>query len=728
MKPPVILIVDDEESIISSLKGCLEDEGLVVFTAPDGIKAVDIIKSRPIDIVFLDIWLPEMDGLETLKVIKDFNSTINVVIMTGHGSVNTAVQAVKDGAFDFLEKPFSLDRVIDIIRKLTENLLAMQNVDREQAGATARDDKFLTGNDQSIVKINEFIKKIAATNDNLLIRGETGTGKDFVARLIHSGSNRRSRHVQKFYCAFHDLDELELNLFGSKKGTDGILSEDSILVSAKQSTLFLDSIDTLPVKTQERLADVLKSIDKENESSVRVIASVTTNVDSEAGEGELSKGIGSCFFYTIDMPSLRSRRGDIPILLDMFASYFCMDYGFRKKAFDDGALETLVNYDWPGNVKELKNLVEKLIVSVPTINISTHDIPLSVRDDMQYSMARYYERYSTMAEAEDAWKKNYLLYHLRKNDKNIAKTARKLKIDQENLKKDITEYGIILTTGRKFGKKFQRTLKRSMVLSGTGLHSGDKTGIMLTPLPPDSGIIFGDISSGDTIPADIDHVVSTGFATSLQKSGSVARTIEHFLATLHAYRITNLMVKINNEVPIMDGSAADFCKMIEDAGVEEQDALIEEIVIDKKYVIGEVKKTKKYIIVEPADKFSIYYNLRYPKPVGHQEYKFVMSGENGFREEIAPARTFGFVKDIEALEKQGLASGGRLNNFILVDDEKIVNTELRFPDEFVRHKILDIMGDLYLLGRPIRGKITANMTGHTENVKLVRMLRDEMQL
>ena len=728
MKPPVILIVDDEESIISSLKGCLEDEGLVVFTAPDGIKAVDIIKSRPIDIVFLDIWLPEMDGLETLKVIKDFNNAINVVIMTGHGSVNTAVQAVKDGAFDFLEKPFSLDRVIDIIRKLTENLQAVQSVDGKQAGATAQDDKFLTGNDQSIVKINEFIKKIAATGDNLLIRGEAGTGKDFVARLIHSGSDRGSRHVQKFYCAFHDLDELELNLFGSKKGADGILSEESILVSAKQSTLFLDSIDMLPIKTQERLADVLKSIDKEDESSVRVIASVTTNANNEAGEGELSKGIGSCFFYTIDMPSLRSRRGDIPILLDMFASYFCMDYGFRKKVFDDGALETLVNYDWPGNVKELKNLVEKLIVSVPTINISTHDIPLSVRDDMRYSMARYYERYATMAEAEDAWKKNYLLYHLRKNDKNIAKTARKLKIDQENLKKDITEYGIILTTGRKFGKKFQRTLKRSMVLSGTGLHSGDKTGIMLTPLPPNSGIIFGDISSGDTIPADIDHVVSTGFATSLQKSGSVARTIEHFLATLHAYRITNLMVKINKEVPIMDGSAADFCKMIEDAGIEEQDALIEEIVIDRKYVIGEVKKTNKYIIVEPADKFSIYYNLRYPKPVGHQEYKFVMSDENGFREEIAPARTFGFVKDIEALEKQGLASGGRLNNFILVDDEKIVNTELRFPDEFVRHKILDIMGDFYLLGRPIRGKITANMTGHTENVKLVRMLRDEMGL
>ena len=725
MTPPVILLVDDEESIISSLKGCLEDEGLIVLTAPDGIKAVDIIKSRPIDIVFLDIWLPEMDGLETLKIIKDFNNAIDVVIMTGHGSVNTAVQAVKDGAFDFLEKPFSLDRVIDIIRKLTENLQVVQSTGGAQARPAVQNDKFLTGNDHSIVKINESIKKIALTNDNVLLRGEAGTGKDFVARLIHSGSDRMSHHIQKFYCAFHDSEELESSLFGNKKGEDGVLSEESVLVSAKQSTLFLDSIDTLPFKIQERLAAILGSVAKQD-AGVRVIASVTTNVGSRAGEPKFSKVLVSCFQHTIDIPSLRNRRGDIPLLLDMFVSYFCMDYGVREKVFDDGALEMLVNCDWPGNVKELKNLVEKLIVSVPTSNISIHDIPLSVRDDMQYSMARYYERYATMAEAEDAWKKNYLLYHLRKNEKNIATTARELKIDRKSLEQDIRRYGIILTTDRKSGKKFQRTLKRSMVLSGTGLHSGDKTGIILTPLPPDSGIIFGDISSGDTIPADIDHVFSTGFATSLQGSGSVARTIEHFLATLHAYRITNLMVKINKEVPIMDGSAADFCKMIEDAGIEEQDVMLEEIVIDKKYLIGKVGKTSKYIIVEPADKLSIHYNLRYPKPVGHQEYNFVMSDENSFREEIAPARTFGFVKDIEALEKQGLASGGRLNNFILIDDEKIVNTELRFPDEFVRHKILDIMGDLYLLGRPIRGKITANMTGHTENVELVRMLRDEL--
>lgn len=267
-----------------------------------------------------------------------------------------------------------------------------------------------------------------------------------------------------------------------------------------------------------------------------------------------------------------------------------------------------------------------------------------------------------------------------------------------------------------------------MVLSGRGLHSGDKTGLILTPLPANSGIVFGNISSGDTIPANIDYVVSTAYATCLQNTNAVARTIEHLLATLHAYRITNLMIKINNEVPIMDGSSLDFCQLIEDAGIEEQDALLDEIVIRDRMLVGDPKKKGKFIMVEPDDKFSIYYTLQYPRPVGQQEYLFVLEGAEAFKRDIAPARTFGFLKDIEALEKQGLASGGRLNNFILIDDEKIVNTDLRFADEFVRHKILDMMGDLYLLGRPIRGKITANMTGHTENAEFVRLLRDKMRL
>ena len=265
-------------------------------------------------------------------------------------------------------------------------------------------------------------------------------------------------------------------------------------------------------------------------------------------------------------------------------------------------------------------------------------------------------------------------------------------------------------------------------MGGTGLHSGDKTGLILMPLPPGSGVVFGNISSGETIPADIDFVASTSFATCLKNAQTKAFTVEHILATLHAYGISNLMVKINNEVPIMDGSALDFCQLIEDAGIEDQDELLDEFVIEEKYVYGKVKKKRKFITIEPADKLIIHYILQYPKPVGLQEYTFTLDSVEAFKKEIAPARTFGFVKDIEALEEMGLASGGRLSNFILIDDEKIINTDLRFPDEFVRHKILDMLGDLYLLGNPLIGKITANMTGHSENTEFVRMLRNQRQL
>ncbi|MEI6127746.1 MAG: UDP-3-O-acyl-N-acetylglucosamine deacetylase, partial [Pseudomonadota bacterium] len=365
---------------------------------------------------------------------------------------------------------------------------------------------------------------------------------------------------------------------------------------------------------------------------------------------------------------------------------------------------------------------------VSTKNISVQDIPASFREEIQHSMSRFYEKYKSMDEAEAAWRKNYLLYHLRKNGRNVKKTADHLHIREKSLKKFIKEYDILLTREKKAELLVQRTLKRSTVLSGRGLHSGDKTGLILSPMPPNTGIIFGNISTGETIPSDIDFVVSTDYATCLQNTNAVARTIEHFLAVLHAYRITNLMIKINNEVPIMDGSAVDFCQIIEDAGIEDQGVPVDEVIIKEKHVIGEVKKTSKFIMIEPSDKFSIHYTLQYPNPVGRQEFTFVMEDAEVFKTEIAPARTFGFLKDMEALAEKGLANGGRLNNFILIDDEKIVNTDLRFPDEFVRHKILDMIGDMYLLGRPIRGKITANMTGHTENAALVRMIRDTMHM
>lgn len=274
----------------------------------------------------------------------------------------------------------------------------------------------------------------------------------------------------------------------------------------------------------------------------------------------------------------------------------------------------------------------------------------------------------------------------------------------------------------------QRTIARGMVVNGQGLHSGVRTGLILQPLPPGSGIVFGSISTQQTVPALIDFVDTTGYATTLARGGMVAKTVEHLMATLHAYGITNLLVKMNAEVPILDGSALELCALLDEAGVVEQDEELDEIVIDRRYAVGSEDPTQKGIFIEPADVFEVHYRLEYPEPVGRQEYTFRMVDTDAFRREIAPARTFGFVKEIEALEQMGLASGGRLNNFILVGEEGVVNAPLRFPDEFVRHKILDICGDFYLLGRPIRGRIVARKTGHTDNTQLVRQLREAFGL
>ncbi len=268
----------------------------------------------------------------------------------------------------------------------------------------------------------------------------------------------------------------------------------------------------------------------------------------------------------------------------------------------------------------------------------------------------------------------------------------------------------------------QKTLNKSVVACGLGLHSGVSTGVILHPLPENSGIHFGGISGDATVPAHLDYVRSTDFATSLQRNGVVVGTVEHLLATLHSYGITNLLIKMYGEIPIMDGSAIEFCRLIEEAGVAEQQGESSEIVIDRTLrVAGEGEEE---ILVEPADGFTVHYRLQYPSPVGTQEYTYVYRGADSFRDEIAPARTFGFLRDFEKLERMGLIKGGRLGNCILVDDERVINTELRFDDEFVRHKILDIVGDFSLIGRPVRGRVTAKMTGHADNIALLRQVAE----
>ncbi len=267
----------------------------------------------------------------------------------------------------------------------------------------------------------------------------------------------------------------------------------------------------------------------------------------------------------------------------------------------------------------------------------------------------------------------------------------------------------------------QKTIGKSTVVYGVGLHSGVKTGMILLPMPENTGIIFETIPDGERIPAYIDYVFSVGYASSVKGKNSVVRTIEHLLSACHMYGITNLLVKVSEEIPIFDGSAIEICNEIDEAEVIEQADGIEPLVITEKVELGNLQNGK-YLSAEPLDSFEIDYLLEQKKPIGTQRYRF-RGGLTDYVAQIAPARTFGFLKDFEQLAKMGLGTGGRINNFIILSEEGVINTKLRYEDEFVRHKVLDLIGDIYLLNRPILGKITARQTGHVENIAFVKELK-----
>lgn len=266
----------------------------------------------------------------------------------------------------------------------------------------------------------------------------------------------------------------------------------------------------------------------------------------------------------------------------------------------------------------------------------------------------------------------------------------------------------------------QRTIAASSVIYGLGLHSGSRTGMVIQPLPPGSGIHFITLPTGTAIPAHVGAVADTEYATTLSKDGQNIKTVEHLLSALHAAGVTNLLIKVHGEIPVLDGSALAFCDRLLEIGIVDQDAPRLELRIDRRYEVG--TPGGKHLVVEPADELSVSYLLRYPAPIGEQAYEFTMTDFETYRREIAPARTFGFLRDLPMLNELGLGSGGRLDNFILVGEDEVVNTDLRFPDEFVRHKILDILGDLYLLGYPLKARITARFTGHRDNIAIQRTI------
>ncbi|MFQ5894879.1 MAG: UDP-3-O-acyl-N-acetylglucosamine deacetylase [Nitrospinota bacterium] len=572
----------------------------------------------------------------------------------------------------------------------------------------------LLGADPPVAALRGPIARAARDREPVLLWGEASTGKGMVARTLHARGGTAAGAFVPFHCAGWGKRR--------EKGQGGLARA---FRAASGGTLYLEGLEGLDPQGQRELLGELRALE-EGESGrgrARLMAALLAEPGDAVARGRLARELGEVLGrHILHLPALQERRGDIPLLAERMLTEELTARGLPPKRLDAEAQAALAAFGWPGNLAELRALLVRLAEEVSAPRIGAEHLPPHLREGALTSAGVPEEGDSSLREARRAWERKFLAYHLARNEWDVEAVARRLQLKPAALQRKLRTLGLAPQRARRPRSLPQRTLRRSVVLCGQGLHSGLKTGLILQPLPPGSGIQFGKITLEGTVPALVDFVESTDYATTIRNGPVVARTIEHLMAVLHAYGISNLLVKVSDEVPIMDGSALDFCQIIEGGGLEEQDEPAGEFVVERPYVVGEEGSEEGFLRLEPAEGFSITYTLDYPPPIGRQVFEYVHSGPETFKREVAPARTFGFLREVEQLERLGLASGGRLDNLILVDDEKVINTELRFPDEFARHKVLDLMGDLYLLGRPIRGRVVAEKTGHSDNVALLRSL------
>ena len=672
-----ILIVDDEESIVRTLAGLLRDKGFEVSCASDGKQALTLLHTESPDLVLLDVWLPGMDGIETLRALKEQYTETEVIVMSGHGSIETAVRATKLGAFDYVEKPFSFDNLILIVNQAL-NRRRLGSVQLAQQSGPYQS-HLLVGESSQIHAIQYYLEQVQQSDTSVLIQGEEGSGKALVARLVHNGSERREGPFVRCKC----VSLTEFNAARMLFGCIGIPDDwqytptKGYLELANGGTLFLDELHYMPMETQKKLLVALETSTITRVGgkipipfNIRIVASYTTNPHSIPQSRGILPALATYLRQlSIDMPSLRDHKTDVPLLVQ----HFLRMYGVSSpKEIDDDGMATLVHYSWPGNVQELKHTLKQMVYTTTGKRLSVWDIPPAVRSAHNLRLSSNPLEALTHNDARRAQKYS-MQYGRVPRSRETADTAQRQQRSARVLRQCLHVDALALTATPPSCQANQRTLRRSVVLHGQGLQSGLKTGMILSPLPPNSGIIFSNITSGETLPALIDFVESTDFCTSLRKGRTSARTIEHIMSVLHAYRISNLLIKISDEIPIRDGSAADFCQLIEEGGIEEQNTAVEEFVVEHCYHIGALQPNAKYILVEPYDGFRVSYCLRYPKPLGIQEITYEHQDGSGYRRDIAPARTFAFLRDVEKMHTLGLVEGGRFNNVILIDDEKIVN-------------------------------------------------------
>ena len=446
-----ILIIDDEESIVRSLDGILSDEGFEVVSAKSGQDGLEKIEEMIPDLVLLDIWMPGMDGIDTLVKIKEVYPQLQVVMMSGHGTIETAVKATKLGAYDFIEKPLSLEKVLLSINNALDYYRLEEEVSllKEKQKHKNR----ITGMSNSILQLREQIEIVAPTNAWVLISGENGTGKELVAHTIHSLSKRSNKPMVEVNCAAIPDELIESELFGHEKGafTGAGTMKKGKFDLAHEGTLFMDEIADMSLKAQSKTLRILQEQKFERVGGartiyvdVRVIAA--TNKDLEQ---EISKGTFRDDLYfrlnviPMTVPPLRERVEDIPELVKEFLQEFSVNTNLQSKEFSEEAVEILKKYHWPGNVRELKNLVERLAIMVPEEVIYARDIPapfnLEVGMDEELESSLMAGSYK---EAKVNFEKAFIIKKLKEFKGNISQTAEAIGIERSNLHKKIKAYGL----------------------------------------------------------------------------------------------------------------------------------------------------------------------------------------------------------------------------------------------------------------------------------------------
>ncbi|MFO7576774.1 MAG: sigma-54 dependent transcriptional regulator [Pelovirga sp.] len=448
-----ILIVDDEESIRQSLEGILSDEGFKTTFAATGEDCLKMINSEDPDLILLDIWMPGIDGLETLKRIKQSRSQQLVIMMSGHGTIETAIKATRLGAFDFIEKPLSLEKVLLSI----ENALKIGQLVAENTALKekiARDYQMI-GESPAISRLKQQIKVAAPSSGWVLITGENGTGKELVARAIHQQSARVERPFVEVNCAAIPEELIESELFGHEKGafTGATAARKGKFDQANSGTLFLDEIGDMSLKTQAKILRILQEHKFERvggnrtiEVDVRVIAATNKDLLQEIRTGNFREDL----YFRLNVlpfvvPALRNRKGDIPLLCTHFLNFFCGKESRENKTISSDALKCLQAYNWPGNVRELKNLIERLVIMTPGQQITCADLPHEITqstmdDSLQIGAAE--EMPDSYKEAKEIFEKQFLTEKLRKNSWNISRTSEEIGLERSNLHRKIKYYNI----------------------------------------------------------------------------------------------------------------------------------------------------------------------------------------------------------------------------------------------------------------------------------------------